>query len=62
MFLVQIEVSSTENTELLEGLKGAGTALGIVTEMTFQLYDGISDVYAGNLILADDSNFTSFRY
>lgn len=58
---LQIEVSSSVNPELLAGLRGAGTVFGVVTEITFQLFSGTADVYAGNLMLPDDANFTNLR-
>ncbi len=58
---VQIEVSSSVNPELLAGLRGAGTVFGVITEITFQLFGGTGDVYAGNLILSDDTNLTTLR-
>jgi len=58
---LQIEISNSINPDLLAGLRGAGTVFGVVTEITFQLFSGIEDVYAGNLILPDDDNFTTFR-
>ena len=58
---VQIEISSSVNPELLAGLQGAGTVFGVVTEITFQLFGGTGDVYAGNLILPDDANFTTLQ-
>ncbi len=58
---VQIEVSSSVNPELLAGLRGAGTVFGVITEITFQLFGGTGDVYAGNLILPDDTNLTTLR-
>lgn len=57
----QIAVSSSENPELLAGLRGAGTLFGIVTEVTFQLFNGTSDVYAGMLRFAEDDNYTTYR-
>jgi len=62
LHLLQITVSRTQNHELLRGLKGAGTVFGIVTEVTFQLFNDTTDVYAGYLILPDDSNLTTFRW
>jgi len=62
LHLLQITVSRTQNHELLRGLKGAGTVFGIVTEVTFQLFNDTTDVYAGYLILPDDSNFTTVRW
>ena len=35
---MQITVSESSNSELLQGVRGAGTAFGVVTEVTFQLY------------------------
>ncbi len=58
---LQIEISSSVNPELVAGLQGAGTVFGIVTEITFQLFGGTADVYAGNLILPDDANFTTLQ-
>ena len=59
--VAQIAVSSSENPELLTGLRGAGTLFGIVTEVTFQLFDGSSDVYAGMLRFSEDDNYTIYR-
>lgn len=47
LYLLQIIVSKTQNHELLRGLKGAGAVFGIVTEVTFQLFNDTTDVYAG---------------
>ncbi len=58
---LQIEISSSVNSELLAGLRGAGTVFGVVTEITFQLFGGTGDVYAGNLILPDDANLTTLQ-
>lgn len=58
--VAQVAVSSTEHPQLLEGLKGAGTSFGVMTELTLQLFS-TADVYAGYLLLPDDSNFTNFR-
>ena len=39
MYIVlQIAVSSTQTSELLPGLRGAGTLLGIVAQVMFQLF------------------------
>ena len=57
----QVAVSNTSHPELLAGMRGAGTVFGIVTEITFSLFDGIDSVYAGNLMLPDDAQHTTFR-
>ena len=62
LYLLQITIFETQNHELLRGLKGAGTVFGIVTEVTFQLFSNTTDVYAGHLILPDDSNLTTIRW
>ena len=59
--MMQISVTSAEHHELLEGLRGAGTVFGVVTELTLQLFS-TADVHAGYLIVPDNSNFTNFRY
>ena len=59
--MAQIAVSSSEHPELLAGLRGAGALFGIVSEVTFQLFDGSSDVYAGMLRFAEDDNYTTYR-
>ena len=35
---VQVSISEEENSELLQGLRGAGTSFGVVTGVTFKLY------------------------
>ena len=59
---MQVAVSDAAHPELMAAIRGAGTVFGIVTELTFRLFDGIDSVYAGNLMLPDDAQHSTFRF
>ena len=55
-----MSVNSTQHPDVLAALHGGGSALGVVTSLTFQAYD-VSGYTGGVLILVDDENCTNTR-
>ena len=47
--------------DVLAALHGGGSALGVVTSLTFQSYD-VSSYSGGVIVLTDDDNCTNTRY
>jgi len=56
--LQQIVASATENKDVLAGMRGAGSALGVVTQLAFHAYD-VSDYTGGVIAFTDDDNCTN---
>ena len=56
---LQVTADASENQDLLEGIRGAGGALGIATELVFRLHD--YSCYFGGSKLWLDPNGTLFR-
>lgn len=50
---MQVTVDADHHPDLFWALKGAGTAFGVVTKLTFRLHD-VASCYAGTLIWVDD--------
>ncbi|KAL3250621.1 hypothetical protein ABHI18_011094 [Aspergillus niger] len=44
----QVTASETQNSDLLWALKGAGSSYGVVTSLTYRIYDFVNDGYAMN--------------
>ena len=45
-----LEASNTSNSDLFNGIRGAGCNFGVVSEFVFQLHPQRSTVYAGHMI------------
>ena len=58
--LMQVTASATHRPDLLAAMRGAGTAFGVVVELTMKLHD-VSGLYGGNLRALDDDSGSSFK-
>ena len=60
LYVFQVHASSSENPDVLAAVRGGGSALGVVTSLTFTAYD-VSSYTGGAIVLSDDDNCTNFR-
>ncbi|PSC69212.1 FAD-linked oxidase [Micractinium conductrix] len=53
-------VTKDSDPELFWALRGAGTALGVVTKLTLRVHD-VSDAFCGSLVWADDAEHATYK-